>query len=103
MMVGLDGALNWTIQYERTNHSGQFSTCLSSVRYSVGAIIEGLANITNVTVAHCASTEEEEVGGPNRQPDGDNGGGDSPVYRSRHIAALNFLPGSQDQVYIITT
>ena len=47
MMVSLDKALNWSIQYERENHRNQFTTCLGNVKRSVEQIIEGLANITS--------------------------------------------------------
>jgi hypothetical protein len=47
MMVGLDKALNWSIQYERENNRNQFTTCLGNVKRSVEQIIEGLSNITS--------------------------------------------------------
>ena len=47
MMVGLDKALNWSIQYERENQRNQFTTCLGNVKRSMEQIIEGLANITS--------------------------------------------------------
>ena len=47
MMVSLDKALNWSIQYERENQRNQFTTCLGNVKRSVEQIIEGLANITS--------------------------------------------------------
>ena len=49
MMVGLDKALNWSIQYERENHRNQFTTCLGNVKRSVEQIVEGLSNITSTT------------------------------------------------------
>lgn len=59
MMVGLDRALNWTIQYERENRQNQFAACLRNIKYSIEQIVEGLSNITgtstSATVAYCES------------------------------------------------
>ena len=89
-MVSLDRALNWTIQYERTNHTNQFTDCLANVKHSVEAIVEGLANITNATVDHCASEEqEEEEAGSESESNGDNNNEETTSYRSHH---LNQLP-----------
>lgn len=55
MMVNLEKALNWTIQYEQECFGNQLTTCLANVKYSVEAIIEGLSNITNISVTACES------------------------------------------------
>ena len=49
MMVGLDKALNWSIQYERENNRNQFTTCLGNIKRGVEQIIEGLSNITSTS------------------------------------------------------
>ena len=49
MMVGMDKALNLSIQYERESHRNQFTTCLGNVKRSVEQIIEGLSNITSTS------------------------------------------------------
>ena len=49
MMVGLDKALNLSIQYEREHRRNQFTTCLGNIKRSVEQIIEGLANITSTS------------------------------------------------------
>ena len=89
-MVSLDQALNWTIEYERANHTNQFTNCIGNVKYSVEMIVEGLANITNTTKDHCESEqqEEEEANSESHSDGGDNN--EATTYRSRH---LNHLPG----------
>ena len=49
MMVGLDKALDWSIQYERENRRNQFTTCLGNIKRGVEQIIEGLSNITSTS------------------------------------------------------
>lgn len=89
-MVGLDQALNWTIEYERANHTNQLTNCIATVKHSVEVIIEGLANITNTTVDHCASKEQEEEGARSESESDGGNNNEATTYRSRH---LNRLPG----------
>ena len=61
MMVGLDKALNWSIQYERENRRNQFTTCLGNVKHSIEQIIVGLSNITSVPVTYCMTNGDTRV------------------------------------------
>lgn len=92
MMVGLDKALNWSIQYERENHRNQFTTCLRNVKRSVEQIVEGLSNITSTStpVTYCETNSNTVVFMDSRMRDAEEES--EPMYETSPLHNPNEIP-----------